>query len=69
MMSEGGEHSADDMMTVGEAREYLGVGRQKMTELIKRGVLTTHPDPLDKRMRLILSADVEKLRRQSKRAA
>jgi excisionase family DNA binding protein len=68
-MTEDTEHNAEDMMTVGEAREYLGVGRQKMTDLIKRGTLTTYPDPLDKRVRLVLRADVEKLRRQSKRAA
>jgi excisionase family DNA binding protein len=58
---------ADDLMTVGEAREYLGVGKQKMAKLIRDRVLPTQPDPLDQRIRLIRRANVEQLRRQSKK--
>ncbi len=54
-----------DLMTVGEAREYLGVGKIKMAALIKDGVLTTQPDPLDKRIRLIKRAEVEALAERS----
>lgn len=61
--------SAEDLMTIGEAREYLGIGRQTMANLIKRGVLTTQVDPLDRRIRLVKRADVVKLRQQSKKAA
>jgi excisionase family DNA binding protein len=59
-----------DLMTVGQAREYLGIGRAKMTKLIHEGVLATQPDPLDARIRLVKRADVEALAaRSSKRAA
>jgi excisionase family DNA binding protein len=61
--------SAEDLMTIGEAREYLGIGRQTMANLIKRGVLTTTVDPLDRRIRLVNRAEVVKLRQQSKSAA
>ena len=66
-MAEG--ENAEDLMTIGEARGYLGIGRQAMANLIKRGVLTTKVDPLDRRMRLVNRAEVVKLRQQSKRAA
>ncbi len=59
-----------DLMTVGEAREYLGVGKAKMAKLISERTLPTQPDPLDKRVRLIKRTDVERLAEQSsKRAA
>ena len=68
-MTTNGDAEADDLMTVGEARDYLGVGKQKMAKLISDGVLATQPDLLDKRIRLIKRADVERLRRQSKKVA
>jgi excisionase family DNA binding protein len=59
-----------DTMTVGEARAYLQVSKPKMAKLIRDGVLTTEPDPLDGRIRLIRCADVEELAaRSSKNAA
>jgi hypothetical protein len=60
---------AKDLMTVGEARARLGVGKRKMAALIAQGVLPTQPDPLDKRIKLVRRADVEALAAQSKRAA
>jgi excisionase family DNA binding protein len=54
-----------DLMTVGEARAYLGVGKIKMAALIRDGVLKTQRDPLDKRIRLIKRVDVEALGEQS----
>jgi hypothetical protein len=66
-MAEG--ENAENLMTIGEAREYLGIGRQAMANLIKRGVLTTTIDPLDRRIRLVKRADVVTLRQQSKSAA
>jgi excisionase family DNA binding protein len=66
-MAEG--ESTEGLMTISEAREYLGIGRQTMANLIKRGVLTTTVDPLDRRIRLVNRGDVVKLRQQSKRAA
>jgi len=61
--------NTDELMTVGEARDYLGVGKQKMAKLISTGVLATQPDPLDGRIRLIRRVDVEHLRKQSKKVA
>jgi excisionase family DNA binding protein len=58
-----------DLMTVGEARDYLGVGKVKMAKLIKDGVLPTEPDPLDKRIRLIKRTDVEQLAERSSKSA
>jgi excisionase family DNA binding protein len=58
-----------DLMTVGEARAYLGIGRNKMAKLIAEGTLPTQPDPLDKRIRLIKRADVEQLAEQSSKSA
>jgi excisionase family DNA binding protein len=60
---------ARELMTVGEAREYLGVGKAKMAKLIHDGVLPTQPDPLDKRIRLIKRSDVEALAEQSSKSA
>ena len=61
---------ARDTMTVGEARDYLGVGKRKMADLTKKGgLLPTTPDPLDGRIKLVRRADVEKLREQSAKKA
>jgi hypothetical protein len=57
--------TADDLMTVGVARELLGVGKKKMAELIKSGVLATEDDPLDRRTKLVKRADVEALAARS----
>lgn len=57
---------ARDTMTVGEAREFLGIGRRKMAELTREGgLLRTTPDPLDGRIKLVKRSDVERLRDQS----
>jgi hypothetical protein len=61
--------NTDDLMTVAEARDFLSVGKQKMAKLISTGILATQPDPLDGRIRLIKRADVEHLRKQSKKVA
>ena len=50
-----------EMMTVGEAAEYLGISGRKMAQLIRESVLTYETDPLDKRIKLVYRADVEKL--------
>lgn len=53
---------ADEYLTVGEAREHLGVSKPKMARLIADGVLPTETSSLDKRVKLIRRADVEALR-------
>jgi hypothetical protein len=65
----------DELLTVGQARELLGVGKRKMAELLKAGRegqpggLPSQPDPLDKRIKLVWRSDVEALRALSKKAA
>jgi excisionase family DNA binding protein len=59
-----------DLMTVGGARELLGVSKTTMARLIREGTLPTQPDPIDRRIRLIRRADlVSLMSRSSKRAA
>jgi hypothetical protein len=65
----GPERPADALMTAGEARELLSVGRQKMAQMLADGTLPYELDPLDKRIRLLKRADVEALAARSKRNA
>lgn len=53
--------SQEPMMTVGAARDYLQIGRAKMAKIIKLGMLSTQPDVLDSRVKLVKRADVEAL--------
>jgi len=48
-------------ITVGEARELLGISRPKMAQLLKDGVLVVRPDALDKRVKWIRRGEVERL--------
>jgi hypothetical protein len=60
----------DEFLTIGEARELLGVGHSTMTKLLKTGVLPTiGRDPLNQRTKLVRRSDVEALLRRSKKAA
>ncbi len=60
----------EQYMTVGEAREYLGVGNKKIAKMLKDGTLPSQPDPLDQRSKLVKRSDVEALKaRSAKRAA
>jgi excisionase family DNA binding protein len=52
-------------ITVAEAREILGVSKPHMTALLKRGVLHAEPDPVDRRVKRLVRAEVEALARQS----
>ncbi|HEY7092037.1 MAG TPA: hypothetical protein VH393_02590 [Ktedonobacterales bacterium] len=58
---------ARDLMTVGEARDVLGISRPKMAQLLKDGVLTVRVDPLDKRVKLVSRTAVQALAARSKR--
>lgn len=49
-------------MTVAEARDYLGVSKKKIAELIEEGVLPSESNPLDKRSKLVLRSAVEELK-------
>ena len=59
----------NDLITATEARKILGCGPHKMKELLDDGTLETYDDPLDKRVRLVSRADVDALKRRSRRAA
>jgi hypothetical protein len=49
----------DEFVTVGEARDLLGISKPKMTQLLREGILTATTSPLDKRVKLVRAADVE----------
>lgn len=49
-------------MTTTEARKLLGVSKRKMSALLAEGTLPFREDPLDKRVKLVNAADLERLR-------
>jgi hypothetical protein len=51
-----------------EARKILGVSPNKMSKLVTDGTLHYELDPLDQRVKLVFLKDVEKLKRQSRKA-
>src|SRR5216683_1475321 len=53
----------DEYMTAREAQDYLGVSNRKMTDLLmgQQPALPWVRDSLDKRIKLVKRADVEKL--------
>ena len=48
----------NDLITVSEARELLGVSWNKMAKLIKLGVVRHFPNPLDNRVKFVSKAEV-----------
>jgi hypothetical protein len=50
------------LMTTTEARKLLGVSKRKMSALLAEGTLPFREDPLDKRVKLVNAADLERLR-------
>ena len=58
---------ADEVfITAGQARELLGVSRDKLAKLIKEGALTAKGSSLDKRFKLVRRADVDKLLKETR---
>ena len=49
------------LIKVSEAQKLLGVSKKKMASLIAEGTVVFESDPLDKRVKLIKVADVERL--------
>lgn len=49
------------LITVGDARDRLGVSNHTVARLVREGKLTTYPNPLDKRQKLVDAAEVEAL--------
>lgn len=58
-----------DLITTAEARKILGISPIKMAELIKSGAVTTYPNPLDRRFKLISRADLKPYMPFRRRAA
>ena len=55
----------DEWMLWEDARQILGVSRDKMTKLVKTGVIESRGDPLDGRRVLIKRSSVEAVKAQS----
>lgn len=58
-----------DLITVTEARELLGVGPNKMADLIRKGILQYWTNPLDARKKLVSRAEVLNLPKRLEKAA
>jgi predicted DNA-binding transcriptional regulator AlpA len=58
----------NDLITLSEAAELLGVSRPTMGRIVLRVPLRTYPDPTDARAKLVSRADVRALRVREKAA-
>lgn len=58
-----------DLIKTTEARLLLGIGQHKMKDLLASGELTVYTNKLDKRVKLVSRAEVERLKASSVRAA
>ena len=56
----------DEYMTLGEAREYLGISRVNIARLVKNGTLKASENPLDTRSKLVKRTELDKLKKTSK---
>lgn len=54
-----------DLITATEARKILGVSTYKLKEILKAGELNTYENTLDKRVKLVSRAEVERLKASS----
>lgn len=52
----------DELMTMQEAAESLGVSRFKMGRLVRDGLIQAYVSPLDRRQKLVRRRDVDALR-------
>ena len=53
-----------EWMTLAAAAEALGVSRFKVSRLIREGTLRAYVSPLDRRLRLVRTSDVEALKQE-----
>ena len=58
-----------EWMTTTEATIYLGISTKTMSRLIRDGRLLTYEHPLDRRKKLVRSAEVHQLRAAAERMA
>ncbi len=59
----------NDLISVSEARKILGVSRFKIAELIKRELLRSFENPLDRRVKLVSRAELLALKPDRAEAA
>lgn len=57
---------SEDYITLREAREFLGISKNKIAKMVKDGTVKTIPDPLDSRVKLVKKVDIERLKLRSK---
>jgi predicted DNA-binding transcriptional regulator AlpA len=53
---------SEERVTMREAAAILGVSHAKMWQLVKEGVVSAEPNPLDRRQKLLRRADLETLK-------
>jgi hypothetical protein len=58
-----------DLISVSEARKVLGVSRFKIAELIRRELLHSYENPLDRRVKLVSRAELLTLKPDRAEAA
>lgn len=58
-----------DLITLTEARKLLNVSRPKLTDLVRKRLLTYYENPLDAREKLVSKADVLGLIPKKEKAA
>ena len=58
-----------EWITMGEAMSRLGVSKHTMRRIIADNNLETMQNPIDKRERLVVASDIERLRRFRSRPA
>ena len=59
----------EDLITATEARKLLGVSTYKLKEILKAGDLKTYENRLDRRVKLVSRAEVERYKASSVREA
>jgi hypothetical protein len=56
-----------EKMMLSLARKFLGISFSKMSTLVSSGVVKFERSPLDHRVKVVMRADLEKLKRQFSR--
>ncbi len=59
----------DDLIKTAEAQRLLAVGKVKMAQLIKDGIVRYYTSPLDKRVKLVSRAEILVLKNEVREAA
>lgn len=54
----------EEYMTVGQARDYLGVNKVRMSDFLRKGELETFERGLDRRIKWVRRTDVEALKKR-----